>query len=173
MGAWYVTVGNYMSSLGMSSSIYLAYTVVPLSAIISPYFLGMVADRYFATEKVLAILHIVGGIAILVSPWLAEPPVSSVPLFTGMLMLHALCFAPTIALTSSLAFHHMTKQEKQFPVIRVFGTIGWIMAGIFTSRILHADETAIPLYTAGIAGVILGNALSFFLEEIDEKSLEP
>ena len=92
MGAWYVTVGNYMASLGMSSSIYLAYTVVPLSAVISPYFMGMVADRFFATEKVLGVLHIVGGIAILASPWMAESPVNSVPLFIGMLMLHALCF---------------------------------------------------------------------------------
>jgi len=162
MGAWYVTVGNYMTRIGMSSSIFWAYTVVPISALISPYFLGRVADRYFATEKILGILHIIGGIAILCAPWVAERPVGSVVLFIGLLLLHSLCFAPTIGLTSSLAFHHLTNQERQFPLIRVFGTIGWIAAGFVVSKMLHADETGIPLQVAGIAGLFLG-AYSFTL----------
>ncbi len=62
-GAWYVTVGNYMARIGMTDEIYWAYTVSPIGAIISPFFLGMVADRFFATEKVLGVLHIIGGIA--------------------------------------------------------------------------------------------------------------
>jgi nucleoside transporter len=156
MGAWYVTVGNYMTKIGMSASIYWAYTVVPISALISPYFLGLMADRYFATEKILAVLHIIGGIAIFSSPLVAEPPVGSVVLFIGLLLLHSLCFAPTIALTSSLAFHHLTSQERQFPLIRVFGTIGWIAAGIVVSKMFHADETSLPLRVAGIAGIVLG-----------------
>ena len=57
-GAWYVTVGNYMNVIGMTSVIHWAYTVSPISSIISPFFLGMVADRFFATERVLGILHI-------------------------------------------------------------------------------------------------------------------
>jgi MFS family permease len=68
MGAWYVTVSNYMTPNGMSSSIYWAYTVVPVSALVSPYFLGLVADRYLATEKVLGVLHLIGGIAMFCSP---------------------------------------------------------------------------------------------------------
>jgi nucleoside transporter len=162
MGAWYVTVGNYMTRIGMSSSIFWAYTVVPISALISPYFLGLVADRYFATEKVLGVLHVIGGIAIFSAPWVAESPVGSVVLFIGLLLLHSLCFAPTIGLTSSLAFHHLTSQERQFPLIRVFGTIGWIIAGFVVSKTLHADETGIPLRVAGIAGLVLG-AYSFTL----------
>ena len=129
MGAWYVTVGNYMARIGMASSIYWAYTVVPISALISPYFMGLAADRYCATQKLLGLLHLLGGLALFVSPWAAEPPIGSVPVFIGLLLAHSLCFAPTIALTSSLAFHHLTNPEKQFPLIRVFGTIGWIVAG--------------------------------------------
>ena len=77
-------------------------------------------------------------------------------LFIGLLLVHALCFTPTIGLTGSLAFHHLTNQENQFPLIRVFGTIGWIAAGVFVSKILHADLTGTPLRVAGIAGAVLG-----------------
>lgn len=156
MGAWYVTVGNYMAKIGMSSAIFWAYTVVPISALISPYFLGLVADRFCATEKVLGVLHVLGGIALFLAPVAAEAEFGSAPLFIGLLLVHALCFAPTIALTSSLAFHHMTRPEREFPLIRVFGTIGWIVAGIIVSRVLHADETGIPLRVGGISAVMLG-----------------
>jgi nucleoside transporter len=156
MGAWYVTVGNYMGAIGMSEHIYWAYTVVPISAIVSPYFLGLIADRYFATEKILAFLQIAGGIAIFCAPWAAEASWGSAFWFIFMLLIHALCFAPTIALTSSLAFHHLTNQEKQFPIIRVFGTIGWIAAGFLVSKVLEADTTKIPLQVAGGASVLMG-----------------
>ena len=153
-GAWYVTVGNYMSKIGMSSVIYWAYTVGPIGAIISPFFLGMVADRYFATERVLGILHLIGGVAMFFAPFAAAN--GSATLFISMLFVHMLCYMPTVGLANTLAFHHITDQEKQFPVIRVFGTIGWIVAGIFVSRFLHADEAATSLYTAGIAGIVMG-----------------
>ena len=71
-GAWYVTVGNYMTRVGMTDYIYWAYTVGPIGAIISPFFSGMIADRFFATEKVLGVLHIVGGIAMYLTPFVAE-----------------------------------------------------------------------------------------------------
>ncbi|MBM3882278.1 MAG: MFS transporter [Verrucomicrobia bacterium] len=156
MGAWYVTVGNYMAKIGMGSAIYWAYTVVPLSALVSPYFIGLVADRYFATQKLLGALHLVGGIAMFAAPWAAESGAGSATGFLGLLLLHALCFAPTIALTSALAFHHLTRADQQFPLIRVFGTIGWIAAGVLVSRVLQADETGLPLRVAGLAGIGLG-----------------
>jgi nucleoside transporter len=156
MGAWYVTVGNYMAKIGMSSAIFWAYTVVPLSALVSPYFLGLVADRFFATEKVLGVLHLLGGLALFAAPVAAESRFGSAGLFIGLLLVHALCFAPTIALTSSLAFHHTNRPERQFPLIRVFGTIGWIVAGVFVSRILHADETGVPLRVGGLSAMLLG-----------------
>ena len=155
-GAWYVTVGNYMNSIGMADVIYWAYTVGPIGAIVSPFFLGMVADRFFATERVLGVLHTVGGIAMFIAPFVAEGGPASAPLFIVFLLIHMLCYMPTISLANSLAFHHITNQEKQFPIIRVFGTIGWIVAGIFVSYVLNADESALPLHIAGLAGILMG-----------------
>lgn len=156
MGTWISTASNYMETIGMAEAIYWVYSAVPISALISPYFLGLVVDRFFPSEKVLAWLHIIGGIALGLSPFAAESPVSSAPLFIGMIMVHALCFAPTMSLTTSLAFHHMTNQEKQFPIVRVFGTIGWIAAGWLVSLGLHADLTPIPLYIGGLSGIVFG-----------------
>jgi len=152
-GAWYVTVGNYMTEIGLTGVIYWAYTVSPIAGIVSPFFLGMVADRFFATERVLGVLRILGGAAMIAAPFAAQ--VSSTA-FILTLLVHVLFYMPTLGLTNSLAFHHITDQEKQFPIIRVFGTLGWIVANIFVSAILHADATPIPLYTAGIAGIIMG-----------------
>jgi nucleoside transporter len=161
-GAWYVTVGNYMAKAGMSSVIHWAYTVGPIAAIASPFFLGMVADRFFPTERVLGVLHLIGGIAIFLSPMAAEGTCANPALFILMLLIHMLCYMPTVGLANALAFHHLTSQEKQFPLVRVFGTIGWIVAGVFVSKGLGADETAIPLRVAGIAGIAMG-IFSFFL----------
>ena len=155
-GAWYVTVGNYMNAIGMSSSIYWAYTVSPIAAIVSPFFLGMVADRFFATEKVLGVLHLIGGVAIILAPLAAEGSNASPTLFILLLLVHMLSYMPTVGLTNSLSFANLTNQEKEFPIIRVFGTIGWIVAGIFVSKILGADETSLPLKVAGIASIVMG-----------------
>ena len=155
-GAWFVTVGNYMASVGMTDMIYWAYVVGPVGAIVSPFFLGMIADRFFPTEKVLGVLHLIGGVAIFLAPFMAEGEFVSAWLFIILLLIHNLCYMPTIGLVNSLTFHHITDQEKYFPVIRVFGTVGWIVAGIFVSGILGADETAIPLRVAAIASFIMG-----------------
>ena len=159
-GAWYVTVGNYMAEIGMTDAIYWAYTVSPIGAIISPFFLGMIADRFFATEKVLGTLHLIGGVAMLAAPFAAGS--GSTVGFIILLQIHMLCYMPTVALSNSLTFHHLTKPEKEFPLIRVFGTIGWILAGILVSRFLHADLTDLPLKVAGVAGLLLG-VYAFFL----------
>ena len=155
-GSWYVTVGNYMSAIGMSSTIHWAYTVGPIAAILSPFFLGMIADRFFATEKVLGILHLIGGSALIFAPLVAEGDSASTTFFILLLLLHNLSYMPTIGLTNSLAFTHLSDQEKEFPIIRVFGTIGWIVAGIFVSKILGADESSLPLRVAGIASIFMG-----------------
>jgi nucleoside transporter len=151
-GSWYVTVGNYMTSIGMADAVYWAYTVNPIAAIAAPFFLGMVADRFFATERVLGVMHLLGGVFLLAAPTFR----GDATLFVGMLLLHSLCFMPTLGLANSLAFHNITNQEKQFPLIRVFGTIGWIVAGVLVSGVLHADETATPLYVGGAAALLLG-----------------
>src|SRR5688572_25263429 len=155
-GAWYVTVGNYMGAHGMSDGIFWAYTVGPIAAIISPFFLGMIADRFFATERVLAAMHFIGALALLGAPAAAGSEGQNTWMFVGLLMLHMLCYMPTLGLTNTLAFHNMTNQEKQFPFIRVFGTIGWIAANVVVSLMLEADTTDMQFYVAGGAGLLLG-----------------
>jgi nucleoside transporter len=157
-GAWYTTIAVYMTTHGMETLTHWPYTVNPIAAIIAPFFLGLVADRYFATERVLGVLHLLGGAVLLLVPQASGAPT----LFISLLLLYNLCYMPTLGLANSLAFHNITDQEKQFPVIRVFGTIGWIAAGLFISFVLAGfvtilpEQTALPLYTAAVASIALG-----------------
>lgn len=155
-GAWYATGGNYMKSHGMANVIYLAYMTSAIGAIISPFFLGMIADRFFPVQKVLGIMHILSGIFVFSAPFFAEGSLISTPLFLGFLLLHMLCYMPTVNLAAATAFHILDNREKQFPLIRLFGTLGWITAGILVSKILKGDTTAMPMRISGIGGVLMG-----------------
>jgi nucleoside transporter len=164
-GAWYTTIAVYMTNQGMGTLTHWPYTVNPVAAIIAPFFVGLVADRYFATERVFGLLHLIGGILLLLAPQLVGNPGA----FIGLLLLYNLCYMPTLGLSSSLAFHNIADQEKTFPRIRVWGTIGWIAAGLFISFGLsrfvttgRAEETALPLMSAGVASLLLA-AYSFSL----------
>src|SRR5438552_2013096 len=154
-GAWSVTVGPYLDAHGMPEAKKWAYSIGPLAAIISPFFLGMVADRFFATERVLALMHFLGGVALLIVPSVAAGGKSAEWIVLGILSLHVLCFMPTLGLTNTLAFHHVTNQEKQFPFIRVLGPIGWIVANNILSW-LHWDVKPEQFYLAGGAALLLG-----------------
>lgn len=158
-GAWYTVIGNFMTANGMQDLTHWPYTVNPIAAIVAPFFLGLIADRYFATEKVLGVLHILGGIVMLIVPQTTGTPV----VFILLLLLYNLFYMPTLGLANSLTFHNIGDQEKDFPIIRVFGTIGWIVAGLFIGFVLGAfsgdqlpDRTPLPLYTTGIASLFLG-----------------
>ena len=158
-GAWYTTIGNYMSAHGMAKLAYWPYTVNPIAAIVAPFFLGLIADRFFATEKVLGVLHLAGGVIMVLVPGAT----GASGLFVVLLLLYNLCYMPTLGLANSLAFHHIEDQERQFPLIRVFGTIGWIVAGLFIGFVLSRftggllpDTTPLPLYTTGAASLLLG-----------------
>lgn len=158
-GAWYTTVGVFMTNNGMAALTHWPYTVNPIAAIIAPFFLGLVADRYFATEKVLGVLHLLGGVLMLIVPSTAANPT----LFIVLLLAYNLCYMPTLGLSNSLAFSHIQDQEKEFPRVRVFGTVGWIVAGLFISYVLTRfvqgvipEATALPLYTTGVGSILLG-----------------
>ena len=155
-GAWYVTVGNYMSAHEMGKVVHWAYTVGPIAAIISPFFLGMVADRLFATERILCVMHLLGGAALIVAPFLAPAEGGSHWPFIAVLLVHMLCYMPTLGLTNTLAFHNLTNRERQFPIVRVFGTIGWIVANIVVSYWLRADFERQQFFVAGGAAIVLG-----------------
>ena len=150
-GSWYVSTGPYMATSGpeMIARIGDAYSVGPLAAIISPFFLGLIADRYFSSERVLGVMHLLGGAAMLIAPqtggwW-----------FVGVLLLHMLCFMPTLGLTNTVAFHHIVNGQKVFPLIRVFGTLGWIVAGVLLG-LLGFGESAKQYYITAGAAFALG-----------------
>lgn len=159
-GAWYTAIAVYMSENGMGDLTHWPFTVNPIAAIFAPFFVGLIADRYFATEKVLGTLHILGGVIMFLTPLAVESPL----VFILMLLAYNLCYMPTMSLANTLSFHNITDQEKEFPVIRVFGTIGWIVAGLTVSFVLVSfvsgdvvpEATALPLYLAAAASIALG-----------------
>ena len=157
-GAWYTTIAVYMQNQNMGTLTHWPFTVNPVAAIAAPFFVGLVADRFFSTERVFGILHLIGGLLLLMAP----RTVGSPGLFIILLLLYNLCYMPTLGLSSSLAFHNIADQEKQFPKIRVWGTIGWIVAGLFISFGLkyfvtgvRPEQTSLPLYSAAVASLAL------------------
>jgi nucleoside transporter len=151
-GAWYVTMGTWLGqTLHLSGEqIGLAAGTTALSAMISPFFVGMIADRFLATEKILAALHLVGG-AIL---FYAAAQTSFSGVYVGLLA-YTLCYMPTLALSNSLLFRQMNDPGLEFPPIRVLGTIGWIVAGLCIGT-LGLEVSAMPLRIAGAGSVLLG-----------------
>jgi nucleoside transporter len=151
-GAWYVTMGTWLGqTLHFSGEqIGLAAGTTALAAMISPFFVGMVADRFLATEKILAALHVLGGIVL----FFASMQTTFGP-FYGVLLVYALCYMPTLALSNSLSFRQMRDPGTEFPAIRVLGTIGWIVAGLFIGT-LGLEATAMPLRLAAGGSVVLG-----------------
>ena len=159
-GSWYTTIAVYMTKHNMANLTHWAFTVNPIAAIIAPFFIGLIADRYFASEKVLAILHILGAVFMFLTPLATNDPL----LFILLLLAYNICYMPTISLANTVSFHVMSDQEKQFPTIRVFGTVGWIIAGLIISFVLSyfvssgtkAEETRMPLYLTSAASLLLG-----------------
>ncbi len=151
-GAWSVPLGTYLGeSLGFQGQqIGLVFGTTAVAAMISPFFVGMVADRYFATERILAILHGLGGLALLLASTR-----TAFPEFYTVLLLYALCYMPTLALSNSISFHQMEDPGREFPPVRVLGTIGWIVAGLVVG-FLQLEDTDRPMQIAAIASIGLG-----------------
>jgi nucleoside transporter len=165
-GAWFVTLSTYLGQgLGFAGTdIGRAYSTMPWGAIVAPFIVGMIADRFFAAERVLGVLHLLGAVLLWTASTASEPGA----LF-WVLLGYALCYNPTLALVNAISFNQMASPEKQFPAIRVWGTVGWIVAGLAVG-FLGLEATATPLRIAAACSALLG-VFSFVLPHTPPKSL--
>lgn len=160
-GAWFVTLGTFLGSnlSATGAETGSVFSTQSWGAIIAPFIIGLIADRYFNAEKILGILHIIGAI-LMYQMYNA----SDITVFYPYVLGYMILFMPTLALVNSVSFNQMKDPEKEFSSIRVFGTIGWIVAGLLISFVFHWDSpegiTAGLLKNtflmAGITSLILG-----------------
>ena len=177
-GAWFVTLGtfliNNLNANGAQTG--AVFSTQSWGAIIAPFIIGLIADRYFNAEKILGVLHILG--AVLLYKVYSIGAVTNVypPAVFYYLLIYMILFMPTLALVNSISFNQMTNTEKQFPPIRVWGTIGWIVAGLAISLIFLWDSAESvkaglmknTFLLASVASLILG-IFSFTLPKTPPK----
>lgn len=139
---------EFLGSTGIQ--IGAAYSALAIATMISPFFIGMVADRFFPAQKLMGLLHLAGGVLL----FMASRIESNGP-FYWVILVYSLVYMPTIALSNSVAFRQMTDPGKQFPVVRVFGTIGWVVSG-FMIALLGIEKTPSTFYMAALVSGGLG-----------------
>ena len=160
-GGWFVTMGSYLGSTLSASGaqIGLAYATQSWGAIIAPFIFGLIADRYFNAERVLAVIHMAGGVLLL-----ALARSGTFAGFYPLLLAYMILYMPTLALVNSVAFRQLQDPSREFSNIRVWGTVGWIVAGLCISYLFAWDSPqAIPqgalkntFAMCGIASLVLG-----------------
>jgi nucleoside transporter len=150
-GAWYVTLGTWLAnSLHFSDQqIGVAAGATAVGAMVAPFFVGLIADKLFATEKVLAVLHGLGAVLL----FMVSRQTSFGQLY-AVVLLYCFAFMPTLALTNSLAFRQMRDAKVEFGWIRVFGTAGWIVAGLLVG-FLAWEKTREPVQLAAGASLLM------------------
>ncbi|MBX7259971.1 MAG: MFS transporter [Candidatus Hydrogenedentes bacterium] len=151
-GCWYASMGAYLTNTlkFTGGEIGLAYGAFAVGAMISPFFVGLVADRYFATEKLLGVLGVLGGVLLVLLPRMtAFPP------FYALLIVYCATYVPTLALGNSLSLHQLPDAKKDFPQVKVLSAVGWVAAGLVVTA-CQAEQVALQFYLAGATSVVLG-----------------
>ena len=150
--SWYVTMGTYMGENLNATGVQIgaAYSALAIATIISPFFVGMIADRFFAAQKMMGVLHLAGAALLYYATKITDNTA-----FYWVILIYSLLYMPTIALSNSVAFRQMTDPGKQFPWIRVFGTVGWIVAGL-TIAYLAIEKSSNTFNMAAIVSLVLG-----------------
>jgi nucleoside transporter len=150
-GVWAVPMGKYCAETLKfgGSEIGAIYSTTAIAAMISPLFMGFLADRLFATEKLIGVLHLLGAVVM----WYASTVTTFDTLFTAMIV-YSLCYMPTLALTNSISFANITNPEKEFPGIRVLGTFGWIAAGFIVAYAVNDKTNAILKLASGFSAIL-------------------
>jgi nucleoside transporter len=168
LGAWFVTLGTYMSKgLHFDRIIGTAYGTQGIAAIASTLLIGAIADRLVAAQKVLGVLALLSGLTLLL---LSHIHVSQ-QLFLLVVLLHFLCFVPTVALTNAITLGSVSDRSRQYPPIRVVGTVGWIVAGLLVGLLPGAAQTSLPLRIAGYSGLLFGT-YAFTLPSVPPRGRE-
>jgi len=159
-GAWSPVLSDYLiNELGFSGTqVGIIYSLLPLATIVTPFIGGQVADRYFSSQKVIAFLQLIGGGLLLYTS-----TVTDYSMMIWLMLFYCLLYAPTLALTNSVAFINLKDSEKEFGIIRVWGTIGWISAGLILMGWRHLSQygetfaiRGDTLFLAGIFSIIMG-----------------
>lgn len=151
-GSWYASMGAYLAN-GLKfegGQIGVAYGAFAIGSMIAPFFVGLIADRFFASEKILGILGLLGGIVLC---WL--PQVQTFGTFYPSLILYCALFAPTLALGNSLSLHHLADPKQDFPRVKTLSAVGWIAGGVVLSA-LNGEQSALQFYLAGGASIAFG-----------------
>jgi nucleoside transporter len=135
-GGWFVTLGTFLGNNLEASGgqIAMAFSTQSWGAIIAPVFIGLIADRYFNAEKILGVLHLLGSVLLYLMSQTVDFSV-----FYPYVFVYMLLYMPTLALVNSVSFNQMKDTAAEFPFIRTFGTIGWIISGIVISYIFGWD----------------------------------
>lgn len=151
-GSWAVTLGTYLGQTLQfeGAQIGLIYGTTAVAAIISPFFMGMVADRFFPTEKMLAFLHLLGAALL----YYVSTLTTFETMYAGMLA-YSLCYMPTLALTNAISMSNLEDPAGQFGSVRVLGTIGWIAVGLLIGAYVN-EASATPLQIAAVASLVMG-----------------
>lgn len=157
-GSWYVTMGTYLGqTLNFTGvQIGLAYGTAAIASMISPFIVGMIADRFFSANQVMAFLNLVGAGLLF---WLTQ--IKEFSVFFPVLFSYTICYMPTTALCNSISFENLKDPGKEFSRIRLLGSIGWIVAGVLVS-FLNVEHLSTPFFIAGVSSV-LGVGLALLL----------